>query len=243
MMKEEVNRAKLAQFIANIDQEILNMMAGEGTKRPGALHFEVGKVSPALNRLQVFKDTPTQKNLDQFIELAKQDFGGPTGEMFEGYSGAIFTPDPAVRKKVVPKAFNVAVKDAFYDMFKAARIPLEPRQVERIEAISMQFANTLEAKVATAVGFAVGNLVHELKKQEAADEKLKVQAAMAVAKEQEAEREAKRAIAQNEADAEARFAQARAEREQERLDTQKAETPPDPSDIGSVPVTSAADND
>jgi hypothetical protein len=237
-MKEDVNRAKLAQFIANVDQEILNMMAGEGSKRPGALHFEVGKVSPALNRLEVFKETPTQKNLDQFIELAKQDFGAPTGEMFESYSGAIFTPDPAVRKKPVPKAFNVSVKDAFYDMFKAARIPMEPQQVERIEAISMKFANTLEMKVATAVGFAVGNLVHTLKKQEAEKvkaEEVKVKAAMAVAAEQEAAREAKRevvseeaavamAVAEEEAAGEARFAQARADREWELQNRKDSET-------------------
>jgi hypothetical protein len=160
-MNETINFTKLQQFIANVDQEILNMQSGEGTKRPGTLHFEAGKNSaPVMNRWALFKEVPNSGHLKKFIELAKQDFGGPTGELFEGYSQAIFKVEGVVAK-AVPKAFDVAVKDAFYDMFKCARIPMEPKQVERIEAISLKLAKVFEQKIATAVGFALGNTVHD----------------------------------------------------------------------------------
>ena len=44
-MSETINRNNLTQFIINVDQEVLNMISGEGTKRSGALHFEAGKNS------------------------------------------------------------------------------------------------------------------------------------------------------------------------------------------------------
>ncbi len=160
-MSETVNRERLTQFVINTDQEILNMQAGEGTRRPGTLHFEIGKASPVMHRWSIFKETPTQSNLNQFIEIAKQDFGSPTGELFEGQSQAIFTPDPATVSKPVPKAFDVAIKDSFYDMFRTARIAMEPKQVERIEAIALNLADVIEKKIATAVGFAVGNTVKD----------------------------------------------------------------------------------
>ncbi|KKN92423.1 hypothetical protein LCGC14_0209140 [marine sediment metagenome] len=161
-MSEEVNRERLVQFLANVDQEIANMCSGEGQHRPGTLHFELGKNSaPVMNRLEILKEAPTQKNLDQFLELAAQDFGAATADFFRGQSQAIFTPDPSKAAKPVPKAFDVAIKDAFYDMFRTARIAMEPKQVERIEAISLNLAGVIESKIATAVGFAVGNTVRE----------------------------------------------------------------------------------
>ena len=165
-MSETINRTKLQQFIANVDQEVLNMLSGEGTKRPGTLHFEAGKNScPVMNRWEIFKETPTSANLTKFIELAKQDFGGPTGELFEGQSQAIFTVEKVVSRPT-PKAFDVSVKDAFYDMFKTARIPMEPKQVERIEAIALKLAAVFDKKVSDAVAAQLGALVKSLKKKE-----------------------------------------------------------------------------
>ncbi len=170
-MSETVNRERLQRFVANVSQEIKNMQAGEGTKRPGTLHFEVGKNScPAMNRWSIFTKSPTQKNLDTFLELAAQDFGAPTGDLFKGQAQAIFTQEGA-KKVPFKKAFDVEIKDAFYDMFRTARISMEPRQVERIEAIALSIAKTIEDKIATGVGFAVGNLVHAMEKQEAAEKK------------------------------------------------------------------------
>jgi hypothetical protein len=179
-MSENVNRERLVQFLANIDQEIANMCSGEGKYRPGTLHFEQGKNScPVMHRLEVLKETPTQGNLDQFLELAAQDFGAPTADFFKGQSQAIFTPDKAAASKPVPKAFNVAIKDAFYDMFRTARIAMEPKQIERIEAIALNLADVIETKIATAVGKTVkaqlGALVKGLKEKEKAAKPAKKQ--------------------------------------------------------------------
>jgi hypothetical protein len=161
-MSETINRERLVQFLANIDQEIANMCSGEGQYRPGTLHFEQGKNScPVMHRLEVLKEAPTKKNLDQFLELAAQDFGTATADFFRGQSQAIFKVENVVSRPAT-KAFDVSVKDAFYDMFRTARIPLEPKQVERIEAISLKLADVIEQKIAVAVGFAVGNTVHDI---------------------------------------------------------------------------------
>jgi hypothetical protein len=173
-MGEIINREKLLQFLSNVDQEILNMCSGEGKHRPGVLHFEQGKNScPVMNRLEILKNTPTQKNLDTFLELAAQDFGAPTADFFRGMSQAIFTQEN-VKKVPFKKAFDVAIKDAFYDMFRTARIAMEPRQVERIETIALSVARTIQdeinEKVTKTVAFQLGALVAAQKQQEAARE-------------------------------------------------------------------------
>jgi len=150
-MAETVNREKLLQFLGNVDQEIANMCSGEGRHRTGVLHFEQGKNScPVMNRLNVLKEAPTQKNLDLFLELAAQDFGAPTADFFRGMSQAIFTQDTP-QKVPFKKAFDVSIKDAFYDMFRTARIPMEPKQVERIEAIALGLAKTLQEEIKSQV--------------------------------------------------------------------------------------------
>jgi hypothetical protein len=162
---KEFNRERFLAFVGNVRQEILNMKSGEGKWRPGALHFEKG-TSPALHRLELLEENPTPGNLKQFLELSVQDFGAATGKAFSDWSHSIFPPDP--KKKVVPvvKAFDVAIKDGFYDMFKAARIPLEPKQIVLMEKTALRLAKTFEQKIATTVGFQLGNLVKELKDKE-----------------------------------------------------------------------------
>jgi hypothetical protein len=166
-MSETINRERLTQFLSNVEQEIQNMQAGEGTHRPGTLHFEQGKNScPAVNRLEVFRESPTQKNLDQFIELAIQDFGRPTGEFFKNQSQAIFTDYNEKKAKPTVKAFDVAIKDGFYDMFKTAHIPMDPKQMEMLERHSLKMAKVFEDKVSETVAVQLAALVAALKKKE-----------------------------------------------------------------------------
>jgi hypothetical protein len=239
-MGETLNRERLIQFLSNVDQEILNMCSGEGKFRPGVLHFEVGKNScPVMNRLAVLKENPTKKNLDLFIELAAQDFGPQTADYFEGISRAIFKVE-AVVSQPATKAFDVSVKDAFYDMFRTARIPMEPKQVEQIEVHALRLAAVMEQKIATTVGFLVGNQIHDSveqqlgklvanmqAKEEAANEELlnakEAEALESALLQREREEARNQAAVENEAAAEARFAEARAEKERERVEA--AETP------------------
>jgi hypothetical protein len=163
---KEFDRDRFVKFLGNIRQEILNMESGEGRFRPGALHFEKDKASPVLHRLQMLEENPTRKNLDEFLVIAKQDFGMATAKAFSDWSHSIF-PQTSKEKKAVPvKAFDVAIKDGFYDMFKAARIPLEPKQIRLLEGTALRLAKTFEMKIATAVGFQLGNLVKTLKDKE-----------------------------------------------------------------------------
>ncbi len=161
----EFDRTRFLAFIGNVRQEILNMKSGEGKWRPGALHFEKD-TSPALHRLELLEGNPTPGNLTQFLELSVQDFGAATGKAFKDWSHSIFPPDATKKAAPVVKAFDVAIKDGFYDMFKAARIPLEPKQIILLEKAAMRIAKTFEQKIAVATGFAVGNLVKKLKDKE-----------------------------------------------------------------------------
>jgi hypothetical protein len=115
-----------------------------------------------LHRLELFKANPTADNLVQFIEIAKQDFGTSTGQAFADWSHGIF-PDGGGRVQVKPvvKPFAVIVKDGFYDLFKAAQIPLGPKQVELLEIHSLKLAKAFEDKIATGVGFQFGSLLRE----------------------------------------------------------------------------------
>ena len=172
-MSETIDRPRLMQFIANVDQELLNIQSGEGTKRSGALHFEIGKVHPVLHTLEVFKKNPTQATLDTFIEIAKQDLGTPTGEWFEVQARAIFTSD-ATTKVVLKRAFDVVVKDSFYDCFRTLRLSMEPRQVEQLERITSKLGKYLQAEIAeqvsTTVASQLGALVNALKAKEQAEQ-------------------------------------------------------------------------
>jgi hypothetical protein len=161
----EFNRERFLQFVGNVRQEILNMQSGEGRWRPGALHFEKD-TCPAMHRLELLEQNPTPGNLTQFLELAKQDFGTATANNFKNWSHSIFPEEPKKVSQPTTKPFNVSIKDDFYDMFKAARIPLEPKQILLLEKTALRMAKTFEQKIAATVGFQLGNLVKELKDKE-----------------------------------------------------------------------------
>ena len=167
---KEFNRDNFVKFLGNVNQEILNMQSGEGRFRPGALHFEVGKASPVLNRLKMLEDNPTRENLDQFLLIAKQDFGAPTAQAFTDWSHSIF---PEVKKdvsQVATKPFDVSIKDGFYDLFKACRIPLEPKQLLLLEKASLRIAQTFKQEISRTVGEQLGVLVKSAKAKEGKDQ-------------------------------------------------------------------------
>ena len=177
---DEINREKLIQFLANIDQEIANMLSGEGKHRPGVLHLEAGKNScPVMNRLEILKNTPTKENLETFLELAVQDFGALTAEYFRGISRGIFKA-PLSEAKPAAKAFDVAIKDSMYDMFRTARISLEPKQVEQIETHALKLAKVIEDKIGMKVNESVktqlGALVEALHAKEDAERRASAEA-------------------------------------------------------------------
>ena len=141
---EGLNKERLRQFLTNVDQEILNLQAGESKYRGGAIHFEKGGLG-VMNRLKMFRDNPTKDNLEQFIALAKQDFGATCGNAFETWSVPIhdqLTPD--AEKEPVERSFENKIKNGFYDMFKAARVSLDQKQVEQIERASWKMAKTFK---------------------------------------------------------------------------------------------------
>ena len=162
----EFNRERFTNFIAQVNQEILNMKSGEGKFRPGALHFEVGKAHPTMNRLKMLEENPTRENLDQFLLIAKQDFGAPTAKAFTDWSHSIFPNEKKGKAEVTTKAFDVALKDGFYDMFKACRIPLEPKQIVLLEKGALRLAQTFKQEISRTVGEQLGVLVKNLKAKE-----------------------------------------------------------------------------
>jgi hypothetical protein len=163
---KEFNRERFTGFISQVNQEILNMQSGEGRFRPGALHFEVGKASPVLNRLKMLEENPIRENLDQFLIIAKQDFGAPTAQAFTDWSHSIFPEVKKDKNLVAPKAFDVALKDGFYDLFKACRIPLEPKQLILLEKGALRLAQTFKQEISRTVGEQLGVLVKSLKAKE-----------------------------------------------------------------------------
>ena len=164
----EFNRDRFIKFVANVRQEILNMQSGEGRWRPGALHFEKD-TSPAMHRLQLLEDNPTEGNLKQFIELAKQDFGAATAKAFKDWSHSIFPEPPKEKRAPVVKAFDVAIKDGFYDFFKVARIPLEPKQIVLMEKTALRLATTFKTEIDRAVKERLEVLIQATKKKEEGD--------------------------------------------------------------------------
>lgn len=234
-MGEKINREKLVQFLSNIDQEVLNMMSGEGKHRPGLLHIEVGKNScPTLNRLEVLRNEPTKENLDIFLALSIQDFGAATGAYFEGMSRNIFKIPVTAANMAVKKAFDVAIKDSFYDMFRTARISMEPKQVEQIEAHSLKLAGIIQTEIhkqtAEAVKSQLGALVATMQEKEKAQAQADAEASKQAWKKL-AEQQAKTNLAEREARekqqveaAKERAREAQLERaRQERLELERAE--------------------
>lgn len=167
-MGTEIDRVKFHTFIASVRQEILNMKSGESRFRNGALHFDKGEESsPALNRLRLFEENPTAKNLTEFLTLAKQDFGGRCADEFKLWSSAIFEPEAFNPPTPPVRDFEVQIKDCFYDCFKAVSIPMSPKQIELLEKHTFKLANVFRTEISKGIGTQLEVLVQRLKQKEA----------------------------------------------------------------------------
>jgi len=143
MAEEGLDKKRLRMFLSSVDQEILNIQAGESQYRGGALHFESG--CPALNRLDLFRNNPTRKNLDEFLALAAQDFGNDVGAAFTKWSITIHDELTAKEdKKPIVRSFDSIIKGCFYDMFKAARVSLDQGQMDLLERHSSKMAKAFK---------------------------------------------------------------------------------------------------
>ena len=169
--KFEFDKKKLQQFLSNVRQEILNIQSGEAKWRTGPpLHFEVGKAVPIHATLERFQANPTKKTYDDFIAIAHQDLGAPTGKGFATWGQGVFTkiegdkPAPPPSKKFTAKLF-----DGFYSIFKVARIQLEPTQIAMFEAATAQLAKTFSEEIHREMKIQLAETVAKVK---AADEVL-----------------------------------------------------------------------
>ncbi len=158
-----LDKPHLRTFLRNVKQEIENMKAGEGKFLKRALHFEKG-TSPALNRLKIFEEFPTKKNLDEFVDHAIQDFGKMCGDAFKSWSSLVFQDlTPVEDRKPIEKTFETQIKDIFYDCFKAAHIPLDPNQMDLLERHTRKMANIFQAEIHKGISTEIAALVKHLK--------------------------------------------------------------------------------
>ena len=163
-----LNKKKVPQFLKNVRQEILNIQSGEPKWRTGpALHFEVGKAVPIFATLDRFQENPTKKTYDAFIAQASQDLGAPTGKGFATWGTSLWhtvrdgTPTPTPSK-----AFEAKLFDGLYNIFKVARIQLEPKQIEMFEKGTLQLAQTFSAEINGEIRKQLAEIVAKLKKAE-----------------------------------------------------------------------------
>ena len=164
----DINRQRLQSFLTNVNQEILNMKSGDSKFRNGALHVEKD-TCPALNRLKVFEENPTAKNLTEFLDLAKQDWGIRAGTAFKEWSHDIFKPEAFEPAKPPVKEFGVLVKDHIYDFFKVVSTSMTPKQVELLEKHATLFAKTIKEEVSREMVVQIKALVDQMKKDEGND--------------------------------------------------------------------------
>jgi hypothetical protein len=132
------------------------------------LHLEKG-TCPALHRLEIFENGPTKQNLSEFLLLAKQDWGGRCAEAFTLWSDAVFTDEITATTPPVTRAFEVNIKDCFYDCFKAVSIAMTPKQIELLERHAFKLAAVFKAEISKAIGEQLETLVKRLKEKETKD--------------------------------------------------------------------------
>ncbi len=80
--KEIIRKLNLETFdkvLKHVKNESELIRTGHGTHTSRALHDD----NPAYKSLRRLEENPNVPNIDTFIEVAKQDFGAPTGEAFE----------------------------------------------------------------------------------------------------------------------------------------------------------------
>ncbi len=167
------DKKRLRTFVRNVRQEILNLQAGESRFRTSAIHFPqtVGGGPPGVVfRLDQLDEHPSQKNLDIFLQLASQDLSAKAGVAFKDWSTGIFPEDPDVAAKAKVKPFELQIKDGFYDLFKAAQIPLNPKQVDLIMTHSGKLAKAFQGEIHKTIKEQLEELVTKLKAQEVEDQ-------------------------------------------------------------------------
>ena len=168
------DKDRLRTFIRNVRQEILNLQAGESKFRTSAVHFPVsvsGNKVPVLQRLDALEEFPSQKSLDLFLMLSAQDLSARAGAAFKTWSTGIFPVDAERNAKALVKPFELQIKDGFYDLFKAAQIPLNPKQVDLITVHAGKLAKAFQGEIHKTIKDQLEVLVTKLKDQDAGKEK------------------------------------------------------------------------
>jgi len=172
---KEYDKKRLRTLIRNVRQEILLMQAGESKYRTSALHFEQSVAgdsqTPIAFRLDQLEKHPSKKNLASFLEIASQDLSARAGAAFDSWSKNIFHQDPEALAKAQIKPFELQIKDGFYDLFRAAQIPLNPKQVDLVMTHSGKLAKAFQGEIHKTIKDQLETLVKKLKTEEASKEK------------------------------------------------------------------------
>jgi len=167
MAEEGLDKKRLRMFLSSVDQEFLNIQAGESQYRGGAIHFEKG-TCPAKNTLELFRNNPTRKNLESFLTLASQDFGNDVGAAFTKWSITIHDELTAKEdKKPVERSFENVIKGCFYDMFKAARVSLDQGQMDLLDRHSLKMAKAFKEENSKEIRSQLEILVKRLERTRA----------------------------------------------------------------------------
>ena len=170
----EFDKDRLRTFIRNVRQEILNLQAGESRFRTSALHFEQtlsGDGPGVMVRLDALDKHPSKENLEYFLLLAAQDLSAQAGAAFKTWSQGIFPVSAEAAAKALIKPFDLQIKDGFYDLFKAAQIPLNPKQVDLIMVHSGKLAKAFQGEIQKTVKEQLDTLVTKIKTEDASKEK------------------------------------------------------------------------
>lgn len=160
------DKKRLRTFIRNVRQEILNLQAGESRYKNIAVQFPVsvsGDKAPVLQRLDALDNHPSQKSLDLFLMLAKQDLSFRAGEAFTTWSNGIFTEEDVKEDAVTAKTFELHIKDGFYDLFRSAQIPLNPKQVDLLHKHAAKMAHAFQAEIHKTIKSQLETLVAKIK--------------------------------------------------------------------------------
>ncbi len=165
-----LDKKRLTKWLANVNQEILNVQFGEPQFRTGPpIHFEEGKAVPVIATLKRFEQAPTKKNFDAFIAQVSQDLGKATGEGFDTWGQGLFTKvDDDGKPAATPtKSFRAVIKDGFYDCFKVAHVSLDQKQVDLLAKAANRMAGEFEKKISITVTDQLAILVASMRKTEA----------------------------------------------------------------------------
>ena len=168
-----VDDKRIRTFIRNVNQELLNIQSGDSKYRTGAMHFE-GMGPGAVNRLEMLQKNPTKSNLDEFIELAKQDFGATAADAFSKWSEGIFSEVDEKQKPIAPKkSFETRVQDSFYDLLRIGRVPLDPKQMDQLRGVASKFSEGISDEISEGIHTQLEILVKKMDARQAKADKAK----------------------------------------------------------------------